>query len=86
MDLAAVPPAGIPPRHSAGRRGGFIFAIIEFAFVIVPFVFLELRPDSTRRRLKVAQDWITGHVRQRIAIAVIIAGTYTTVTGLIPLS
>ena len=26
-----------------------IFAIIEFAFVIVPFVFLELRPESTRQ-------------------------------------
>ena len=63
-----------------------IFAIIEFALVIVPFTFLELRPESTRQWLKVAQGWITGHARQLIAIAVIIAGTYMTVTGLIRLS
>ncbi len=60
-----------------------IFVIIEFALVIVPYAFLELRPESTKRQLKVAQGWITGHARQLIAIALIIAGTYMTVTGLI---
>jgi hypothetical protein len=52
-----------------------IFAIIEFALVIIPYV-----------QLKVAQSWITGRARQLIAIAVTIAGTYMTVTGLIRLS
>lgn len=63
-----------------------IFAIIEFALVIIPYAFLELRPESTKRQLKVAQGWITGHARQLIAIALTIAGTYMTVTGLIRLS
>ena len=63
-----------------------IFAIIEFALVIVPYAFLELRPESTKRQLKVAQDWITGHARKIIAIAVIVAGAYMTVTGLIRLA
>ena len=63
-----------------------IFAIIEFALVIIPFAFLELRPERTKRQLKVAQGWITGHARQLIAIALVIAGAYMTVTGLIRLS
>jgi hypothetical protein len=63
-----------------------IFAIIEFGLVIIPFAFLELRPERTKRQLKVAQGWITGHARQLIAIALVIAGTYMTVTGLIRLS
>jgi hypothetical protein len=54
--------------------------------VIIPFAFLELRPERTKRQLKVAQGWITGHARQLIAIALVIAGTYMTVTGLIRLS
>jgi hypothetical protein len=62
-----------------------IFALIEFTLVIVPYAFLELRPESTKRQLRVAQAWITGHARQVIAIALIIAGTYMTVTGLIRL-
>jgi Sap, sulfolipid-1-addressing protein len=62
-----------------------IFALIEFTLVIVPYAFLELRPESTKRQLRAAQAWITGHARQVIAIALIIAGTYMTVTGLIRL-
>jgi hypothetical protein len=63
-----------------------IFALIEFTLVIVPYALLELRPESTKRQLRVAQGWITGHARQVIAIALIIAGTYMTVTGLVRLS
>jgi hypothetical protein len=62
-----------------------IFAVIEFALVIVPYAFLELRPESTRRQLKVTQGWIAGHARQLIAIGLIVAGAYMTVTGLIRL-
>jgi hypothetical protein len=49
-------------------------------------IILELRPESTKRRLRVAQRWITGHARQLIAFTLIIAGPYMTVTGLIRLS
>jgi hypothetical protein len=62
-----------------------IFAIIEFALVIVPYAFLELRPEATKVRLKRTQAWLMSHARRLIAIALIIAGTYMTVTGLIRL-
>ena len=62
-----------------------LFAVIAFALVIVPFALLELRPEATRRGLQVTQGWIARHARQLIAIALIIAGAYMTVTGLIRL-
>ena len=62
-----------------------LFALIAFALVIFPYALLELRPESTKRRLKVTQGWITGHARQLIAVAVIVAGAYMTITGLIRL-
>jgi len=65
------PPAGCtaavaPPGPGAAPR----------PLVIVPYTFLELRPEGTKRQLKVVQGWITGHARQLIATAVIIVGTY----------
>ncbi len=58
-----------------------IFTIIEFALVIVPYAFLELRPESTKVQLKRAQGWLMSHARQLIAWAAIVAGTYMTITG-----
>jgi hypothetical protein len=63
-----------------------LFALIEFALVIVPYALLELRPERTRRQLRVAQGWIAGHARRLIAAALLIAGSYMTVTGLIRLA
>jgi hypothetical protein len=63
-----------------------IFTIIEFAFVIIPFAFLELRPESTKRQLKRAQDWITIHARQLIGAAALVAGAYMAITGVVRLS
>jgi hypothetical protein len=63
-----------------------IFTIIEFTLVIVPFAFLELRPESTKRQLKRAQDWITIHARQLVGIAALVAGAYMAITGLVRLS
>jgi hypothetical protein len=59
-----------------------IFAVIEFALIIVPYAFLELRPEATKARLRRVQAWLAGHARQLIAYALIIAATYMTVTGL----
>lgn len=63
-----------------------IFTIIEFLLILVPFAFLELRPEGTKARLKSAQVWLSAHARLLIAWAAIIAGTYMTVSGVIRLS
>ena len=75
-------------KSSAGTQAiaVVVFAIIEFTLVIVPYVLLELRPESTRRQLRLAQAWLAGRARQLVAAAALIAGTYMTVTGLIRLS
>jgi hypothetical protein len=44
------------------------------------------RPERTKRQLRVAQGWIAGHARRLISVALLIAGSYMTLTGLIRLS
>ena len=38
-----------------------VFSLIEFSLVIIPFVFLEVRPEGTKVRLQRAQDWLMSH-------------------------
>ena len=38
-----------------------IFVIIDFVLIMIPFAFLELRPEATKARLKRGQDWLLGH-------------------------
>jgi len=63
-----------------------IFTIIEFSLVIVPYVFLELRPEATKVKLKSAQGWLAVHARQLIAWVAIVAGAYMAITGIVRLS
>jgi Sap, sulfolipid-1-addressing protein len=44
-----------------------IFVLIEFLLIIVPFAFLELRPEATKAALRYAQHWLAGHARQLMA-------------------
>jgi hypothetical protein len=60
--------------------------LIEFALIIIPFVFLELRPEATKAALKRSQDWLLGHARQLMAYTAVILGAYLAVTGLVRLS
>ena len=62
-----------------------IFTIIEFLLIIVPFGFLELRPEGTKVQLKRAQGWLMSHARLLIAWAAIVAGTYMAITGIVRL-
>jgi hypothetical protein len=39
----------------------FVFVIIEFLLIIVPWVFLELWPAGTARVLRRSQVWLAGH-------------------------
>jgi hypothetical protein len=59
-----------------------IFILIEFALVIVPYIFLELRPERTKARLRRAQGWLVSHARQLIADVAVFAGAYMAISGL----
>ena len=63
-----------------------IFVIIDFALIIIPFAFLELRPEATRARLKHTQDWLLSHALQLMATIALLLGAYLTISGLIRLS
>jgi len=63
-----------------------IFVVIEFLLIIIPFAFLELRPEATRARLKRSQDWLLGHARQLMAAIALLLGAYLAISGLIRLS
>jgi hypothetical protein len=63
-----------------------VFVLIDFALIIIPFVFLELRPEATKARLKTTQDWLLGHARQLMAYTALILGAYLAISGLVRLS
>jgi hypothetical protein len=63
-----------------------IFVVIDFLLIIIPFAFLELRPEATKARLKHTQDWLLGHALQLMAAIALLLGAYLAVSGLIRLS
>jgi hypothetical protein len=63
-----------------------IFVIIEFSLVIIPFAFLELRPEATKALLKHSQDWLLSHARQLMAYTALILGAYLAISGLVHLT
>ena len=63
-----------------------VFVLIEFSLIIVPFAFLELRPEATRARLSSAQAWLLSHARQLMAYTALILGAYLAISGLVRLS
>jgi Sap, sulfolipid-1-addressing protein len=65
--------------------GVILFVLIEFLLIIIPFAFLELRPEATKAFLKRSQQWLAGHTRQLIAYTALILGAYLTVSALIRL-
>ena len=66
--------------------GVILFVIIEFLLIIIPFVFLELRPEATKARLKNAQDWLLSHARQFMAYTALVLGAYLAISGLVLLT
>ena len=66
--------------------GVILFVIIEFLLIIIPFAFLELRPEATKAFLKNAQDWLAGHARQLLAYTAVILGAYMAISGLVLLT
>src|ERR1700750_379271 len=63
-----------------------IFVVIDFLLIIIPFAFLELRPEATKAALKNAQGWLLGHALQLMATIALLLGTYLVVSGLVRLS
>jgi Sap, sulfolipid-1-addressing protein len=63
-----------------------VFVLIEFSLIIVPFVFLELRPGATKAALKNAQDWLLSHARKLMAYTALILGAYLVISAVIRLS
>ena len=62
-----------------------VFTLIEFSLVIIPFVFLEVRPEGTKVRLQQAQDWLMSHARQLMAAVAMFVGAYMAISGLVRL-
>jgi hypothetical protein len=63
-----------------------VFVIIDYLLIIIPFAFLELRPEATKAFLKRAQDWLLAHALQLMAGIALILGAYLTISALVRLS
>jgi hypothetical protein len=63
-----------------------VFVLIDFLLIIIPFAFLELRPEATKALLKHTQDWLLGHAVQLMAAIALLLGAYLAVSGLVRLS
>ena len=54
--------------------------------IIIPFLFLDLRPEATKARLKRTQDWLPGHALQLMATIALLLSAYLTMSALVRLS
>ena len=63
-----------------------VFVLIDFLLIIIPFAFLELRPEATKALLKHTQDWLLGHALRLMAAIALLLGAYLAVSGLVRLS
>jgi len=63
-----------------------VFVVIDVLLIIIPFAFLELRPEATKALLKRAQDWLLGHALMLMAGIALVLGAYLTISALIRLS
>jgi hypothetical protein len=66
--------------------GVILFVLIEFSLIIIPFTFLELRPEATKAALANSQAWLLGHARQLMAYTALVLGAYLTISALIRLA
>jgi Sap, sulfolipid-1-addressing protein len=64
----------------------FVFVFISFFLIIIPFAFLELRPEGTKARLKRSQAWLLGHAQRLVVAVALVLGAYLTVSALVRLS
>jgi Sap, sulfolipid-1-addressing protein len=62
-----------------------VFVVIDFLLIIIPFAFLELRPEATKALLKRTQDWLLGHALQLMVAVALLLGAYLAISGLVRL-
>ena len=63
-----------------------VFVVIELSLIIVPFLFLELRPASTTATLERSQSWLLAHAKQVIAWMAVLLGGYLLISALVRLA
>ena len=63
-----------------------VFVLIDFLLIIIPFAFLELRPEATKALLKHTQDWLLSHAIRLMAAIALLLGAYLAVSALVRLS
>jgi hypothetical protein len=63
-----------------------VFVLIEFSLVIIPFLFLVVRPEATKTQVKRVQDWLMSHARELMAGVALFAGGYMVISGLVRLT
>jgi hypothetical protein len=63
-----------------------VFVIIDFLLILIPFAFLEIRPEATKALLKHTQEWLLSHALQLMATIALLLGAYLAISGLIRLS
>ena len=74
------------PRPRSRSSPSSSSSIIDFLLIIIPFAFLELRPEATKALLKHSQDWLLSHALQLMATIALLLGAYLAISGLIRLS
>jgi hypothetical protein len=57
------------------------FVVVEFSLVIIPFAFLTAAPERTMIATQNFKDWLTGHARELVAGAALLAGGYMVISG-----
>jgi hypothetical protein len=62
-----------------------VFVLIDFLLTIIPFAFLELRPEATKALLKHTQEWLLGQAMKLMAGIALLLGAYLAVSGLVRL-
>ena len=62
------------------------FVVIEFALVIVPFVFLVARPESVKAAVERFKAWLFKHALQVMGAVAVVAGGYMVISGALRLS
>jgi Sap, sulfolipid-1-addressing protein len=57
------------------------FVVVEFALVIIPFLFLTVRPEATEMATRRFKEWIVGHARQLLTAIALLVGGYMVLSG-----
>jgi Sap, sulfolipid-1-addressing protein len=63
-----------------------LFAIIEFALLIIPLVFLIVRPDAAAAFIRGVQRWLTRHGTRLLGCVALAAGLYLTIDAIVNLA